>query len=112
LVFRDLADDFAGEPGTVSRGAARIAVIGQLRRFPLELTLAVVGLMALTILAGGGYSLIQPLSAGSRPRHHLSSRQPRLSPDYRGTGPASAARYGMNAAFMQFRRHERGIHAV
>ena len=41
LVFRDLADDFAGEPGQVLRGAARIAVIGQLRRFPLELTLAV-----------------------------------------------------------------------
>ena len=36
LVFRDLADDFAGEPGEVLRGAARIAVIGQLRCFPLE----------------------------------------------------------------------------
>ena len=41
MVFRDLADDFAGEPGQVLRGAARIAVIGPLRRFPLELTLAV-----------------------------------------------------------------------
>ena len=36
LVFRDLADDFAGEPGEVVCGAARIAVIGQLRRFQLE----------------------------------------------------------------------------
>ena len=41
LVFRDLTDDFAGEPGHVLRDAARVAVIGQLRRFPLELTLAV-----------------------------------------------------------------------
>ena len=36
LVFRDLAYDFAGEPGKVLRGAARRAVIGQPRRFPLE----------------------------------------------------------------------------
>ena len=43
LVFRDLTDDFAGEPGQVSRGAARIAVIGQLRHFPLEVALAVAG---------------------------------------------------------------------
>jgi hypothetical protein len=43
LVFRDLADDFAGEPGEVPRGAVRIAVIGQLRCFPLELALAVAG---------------------------------------------------------------------
>lgn len=31
LMFRDLVDDFAGQPGEVLRGAARIAVIGQLR---------------------------------------------------------------------------------
>jgi hypothetical protein len=42
-VSRDLADDFAGEPGEVVRCAARIAVIGQLRCLPLELTLAVAG---------------------------------------------------------------------
>ena len=42
LVFRDLADDFAGEPGEVLRGASRGAVIGQLGCFPLELVLAAV----------------------------------------------------------------------
>jgi hypothetical protein len=31
LMFRDLADDFAGEPGEVLCGAARIAVTRQLR---------------------------------------------------------------------------------
>jgi len=30
-MFRDLADDFAGEPGEVLCGAARIAVTRQLR---------------------------------------------------------------------------------
>ena len=43
LVFRDLADDFAGEPGEVPRGTVHIAVIGQSRCFPLELALAVAG---------------------------------------------------------------------
>ena len=42
-MFRDLADDFAGKPGEVLCGAARIAVTGQPRCFLLELALAVGG---------------------------------------------------------------------
>src|SRR5579859_5044507 len=43
LVFGDLADHVAGEPGEVLRGAPRVAVIGQLGCFPLELVLALRG---------------------------------------------------------------------
>jgi hypothetical protein len=42
-MFRDLAEDFAGKPGEVLCGAARIAVTRQLRCFLLELVLAVGG---------------------------------------------------------------------
>ena len=69
LVFGDFADDVAGEPGEVLRGASRVAVIGQLRCFPFEVVLAVAGGGQRS--AGRGRSQVGKLAdgAGESPQH-------------------------------------------